>query len=45
MIMVKLETKGLDIISTQITETSADEKTKIATIFADIVQRIKDANS
>jgi hypothetical protein len=34
-----------DIISTQITETSADEKTKIATIFADIVQRIKDANS
>lgn len=36
---------GNDIISTRISATSADEKTKISTIFADIVQRIKDANS
>ena len=37
--------EGNDIIATRITATSADEKSKIATIFADIVQRIKDANS
>jgi len=34
-----------DIISTKISSTSSDEKTKISAIFANIVQRIKDANS
>tara|TARA_B100000902_G_scaffold377871_1_gene410546 strand:- start:778 stop:912 length:135 start_codon:yes stop_codon:yes gene_type:complete len=44
--MAKIEPRLYnDIIATQVTETSADEKTKISTIFADIIQRIKDANS
>lgn len=44
--MAKIEPRLYkDIISTRISSTSSDEKTKIASVFADIVQRIKDANS